>query len=70
MGLEAVSLDDKYDLAKNRILITGTQAIVRLTTMQAARDARSPSGRRATSPATGDRRSAPSTCNSGVPARR
>ena len=40
MGLEAVSLDDKYDLAKNRILITGTQAIVRLTLMQAARDAR------------------------------
>jgi indolepyruvate ferredoxin oxidoreductase len=40
MGLEAVTLDDKYDLAKNRILITGTQAIVRLTLMQAARDAR------------------------------
>src|SRR6476659_8569139 len=40
MGLEAVSLDDRYDLAKNRILITGTQAIVRLTLMQAARDAR------------------------------
>src|SRR5437762_288075 len=40
MGLEAVTLDDKYDLAKNRILITGTQAIVRLTMMEAARDAR------------------------------
>jgi indolepyruvate ferredoxin oxidoreductase len=40
MGLEAVTLDDKYDLAKSRILITGTQAIVRLTLMQAARDAR------------------------------
>ena len=40
MSLEAFTLDDKYNLAKNRILITGTQAIVRLTLMQAARDAR------------------------------
>src|SRR6185503_12345608 len=40
MGLEAVTLDDKYDLAKNRVLVTGTQAIVRLTLMQAARDRR------------------------------
>src|ERR1700736_3706832 len=40
MSLQAVTLDAKYDLAKNRILITGTQAIARLTLMQAARDAR------------------------------
>jgi len=40
MSLEDFTLDDKYNLAKNRILITGTQAIVRLTLMQAARDAR------------------------------
>ena len=40
MRLEAVTLDDKYDLAKNRILVTGTQAVVRLALMQAARDRR------------------------------
>ena len=40
MGLEAATLDDKYDLGKNRILLTGTQAIVRLTLMQHARDRR------------------------------
>jgi indolepyruvate ferredoxin oxidoreductase len=36
----AVSLDDKYDLGKNRIFITGTQAIVRLLLMQKERDRR------------------------------
>jgi indolepyruvate ferredoxin oxidoreductase len=41
MSLEAVTLGDKYDLDKHRILITGTQAIVRLTLMQQARDHRS-----------------------------
>jgi indolepyruvate ferredoxin oxidoreductase len=35
----AVSLDDKYDLGKHRVLLTGTQAIVRLALMQRARDA-------------------------------
>jgi indolepyruvate ferredoxin oxidoreductase len=36
---DAISLDDKYDLAKNRVLLTGTQALVRLALMQKARDA-------------------------------
>ena len=40
MGLEAVTLDDKYDLERHRILVTGTQAIVRLALMQQARDRR------------------------------
>jgi indolepyruvate ferredoxin oxidoreductase len=40
MALEAVTLDDKYDLARSRILLTGTQAVVRLALMQAARDRR------------------------------
>src|SRR5215208_869719 len=40
MRLADVTLHDKYDLAKNRILVTGTQAIVRLTLMQHARDLR------------------------------
>ncbi|MFW6028300.1 MAG: indolepyruvate ferredoxin oxidoreductase family protein, partial [bacterium] len=35
---DAVSLDDKYDLDKQRVLLTGTQAIVRLALMQKARD--------------------------------
>ena len=29
-GLRDVSLDDKYDLAKDRVFLTGTQAIARL----------------------------------------
>jgi indolepyruvate ferredoxin oxidoreductase len=33
-----VSLDDKYDLSKQRIFITGTQAIVRVMLMQRLRD--------------------------------
>ena len=40
MALSAVTLDDKYDLGKTRVLLTGTQAVVRLTLMQRARDAR------------------------------
>ena len=40
MALAAVSLDDKYDLTKDRVLLSGTQAVVRLTLMQKARDAR------------------------------
>ncbi len=38
MPLAKVSLDDKYDVTKSRIFLTGTQAIVRLTLMQKARD--------------------------------
>ena len=40
MGLEAVTLDDKYDLDTHRVLLSGTQAIVRLALMQQARDRR------------------------------
>ena len=40
MALAAVSLDDKYDLAKRRVLVSGTQAVVRLLLMQQARDRR------------------------------
>jgi indolepyruvate ferredoxin oxidoreductase len=35
---DPVSLDDKYDLSKERVFITGTQAIVRLLLMQRERD--------------------------------
>ncbi len=38
MTYRDVSLDDKYDLSKNEIFLTGTQAVVRLTIMQHARD--------------------------------
>lgn len=38
MGLEAVTLDDKYDLDAHRVLLSGTQAIVRLALMQQDRD--------------------------------
>ncbi|MDF2114619.1 indolepyruvate ferredoxin oxidoreductase family protein [Roseiarcaceae bacterium H3SJ34-1] len=34
----AVSLDDKYDLGKSRIFVSGTQAIVRLLLLQKKRD--------------------------------
>ena len=34
----AVTLDDKYDLSKGRVFISGTQAIVRLLLAQKARD--------------------------------
>ncbi|MCB1490480.1 MAG: hypothetical protein KDJ77_01530, partial [Rhodobiaceae bacterium] len=38
MTLKDVSLDDKYDLTKDRVFISGTQAVIRLTLMQKARD--------------------------------
>jgi indolepyruvate ferredoxin oxidoreductase len=37
-ALRDVTLDDKYDLTKDRVFITGTQAIVRLLLMQRERD--------------------------------
>lgn len=37
-ALRHVSLDDKYDLTKERIFITGTQAVVRMLLMQRERD--------------------------------
>ena len=40
MAIEPVTLDDRYDLGKRNVLLTGTQAVVRLTLMQAARDRR------------------------------
>jgi indolepyruvate ferredoxin oxidoreductase len=38
MGREAVSLEDRFDLAKSPVLINGTQSLVRLMLMQKARD--------------------------------
>src|SRR5262249_9110642 len=40
MALNQVALDDKYDLAKSRIFVTGFQAIVRLCLIQKERDRR------------------------------
>ena len=40
MSLNHVTLDDKYDLTKSRIFVTGYQALVRLTMMQHERDKR------------------------------
>ena len=40
MTLHAVGLDDKYDLTKHRIFVTGAQAVVRMLLMQHQRDAR------------------------------
>jgi len=40
MALNHVTLDDKYDLRKSRIYVTGYQALVRLTLMQKERDRR------------------------------
>ena len=40
MALNHVTLDDKYDLTKSRIFVTGFQAIVRLCLMQKERDRR------------------------------
>lgn len=40
MARRAASLDDKYDLSKDEIFISGTQAVVRLALMQKARDRR------------------------------
>lgn len=39
-ALQPVSLDDKYDLTKRYIFITGTQAIIRMMLMQHERDRR------------------------------
>lgn len=38
MGLQDISLNDRYDLNKSPILLNGTQALVRLMLMQRARD--------------------------------
>ena len=38
MSTQKVSLDDRYDLEKNPVLLNGTQALVRMTMMQKARD--------------------------------
>src|SRR6056297_2067038 len=38
MGLQNVSLDDRFDLEKSPVLLNGTQALVRLMLMQKARD--------------------------------
>ncbi|MEJ6394480.1 indolepyruvate ferredoxin oxidoreductase family protein [Gymnodinialimonas sp. 2305UL16-5] len=38
MGVQPVSLDDKFDLSKSTVLLNGTQALVRLMLMQKARD--------------------------------
>src|SRR5437764_3262928 len=40
MALRDVSLDDKYDLAKSPVFVTGFQALVRLCLMQKERDRR------------------------------
>src|SRR5258707_8340563 len=40
MPFEPVSLDDKFDLRKSRVFVTGFQALVRLTLMQKERDRR------------------------------
>ena len=38
MTLQPVNLDDKYDLAQDRVLVTGYQALIRACLMQKARD--------------------------------
>ena len=40
MTLHDVSLNDKFDLEKDRVFLTGTQAVVRLLLMQKERDRR------------------------------
>jgi indolepyruvate ferredoxin oxidoreductase len=40
MPLTPVTLDDKFDLTKSRVFVTGFQALVRLTLMQKERDRR------------------------------
>ncbi|MEM1037916.1 MAG: indolepyruvate ferredoxin oxidoreductase family protein [Pseudomonadota bacterium] len=37
-ALKPVHIDDKYDLGKDQVFITGTQAVIRLTLMQKERD--------------------------------
>ncbi len=39
-ALRDVTLDDKYDLTKDRVFVTGYQALIRLTLMQKERDRR------------------------------
>ena len=39
MALVSVTLDDKYTLSSGRVLLSGTQALVRLPIMQRQRDA-------------------------------
>ena len=39
-ALRPVSLDDKYDLSKDRVFLSGTQAVIRLLLMQRERDRR------------------------------
>jgi indolepyruvate ferredoxin oxidoreductase len=38
MGVQQVSLNDRFDLSKSPVLLNGTQALVRLMLMQSARD--------------------------------
>ena len=38
VALRDVTLDDKFDLAKDRVFITGTQAVIRMLLMQRERD--------------------------------
>ncbi len=40
MTQNSVSLDDKYDLTKSRVFVTGYQALIRLCMMQKERDRR------------------------------
>src|SRR6266852_1941067 len=40
MPLEPVSLDDKYDLGRTQVFVTGYQALIRLTLIQQERDRR------------------------------
>src|SRR5215217_3486468 len=40
MALNHVTLDDKYDLTKSRVFVTGYQALIRLCLMQKERDRR------------------------------
>ena len=40
MSLRHVDLDDKYDLTKSPVFVTGYQAIIRMCLMQKARDRR------------------------------
>src|SRR5215203_5240755 len=40
MSLNHVTLDDKYDLTKTRVFVTGYQALIRMCLMQKERDRR------------------------------
>jgi indolepyruvate ferredoxin oxidoreductase len=62
MGIQSVSLDDRFDLGKSTVLMNGTQALVRLMLMQKARDRAAGLNTAASSPAIAARRSAQSTC--------